>query len=169
VSTKSKSPDRTNQFDCTRIFSMRRIMALLDEICNPKPIYRPRVHLPNSNNNICTWAHQAGSMSKMYTYMDGGAPARSSYERNKIESVAIQASDLRLWVVSRNTRTGMLAARTRLGASWRGSNDDVERESVDSSRKTLALSAAGASAASRPSRWTAASLGAPLNPDAVSP
>jgi hypothetical protein len=100
-------------------------------------------------------------MSEMYTCMDGGPPARSSYERNKIEFVAVQASDLRLWVVTR-----VLAARARLGASWRGSNGDVEREPVDSSRKTLALSDAGGSTASRPSRWTAASLGAPFNPDA---
>jgi hypothetical protein len=68
---------------------MRRIMAPLDEICNPKPIYRPRVHLANFNNNICTCVHQAGSMSKTYTCMDGGGPARSSCERNKIESVAV--------------------------------------------------------------------------------
>jgi hypothetical protein len=40
-------------------------------------------------------------MSEMYTCMDGGAPARSSYERNKIEFVAVQALDLRLWVVTR--------------------------------------------------------------------
>jgi hypothetical protein len=71
--------------------------------------------------------------------------------------------------MGRNACTRMLAARARLGASWSGSNDDVEREPVNSSRKTLALSDAGGSAASCPSWWTATSLGAPLNPDAVSP
>jgi hypothetical protein len=55
----------------------------------------------------------------------------------------------------------MLAARAWLGASWRGPNGDVEHEPIDSNGKTLVSSAAGGSAASRPSWWTAASLGVP--------